>query len=246
MDVNRVDHANGTACYENEYSKTVQYRGFSHEAVVLAMGGAKAGKFTILFSGDVHLHREGGTGDWFDKTDKLHADNVIVLRDGYNTIASYVKFLSRYGPGNRNIDQLENLNLHEKPPHNEIYKLVINLFIRWSALAEEAVHATNYFGNHTLILYNKWFTSMKYRQSICKKLGLHFTDKYFNRMSPEGHGSSFTDLKHKNDAQSLRTLKRYKELYVPLTFLRRTDDKLVQRFQELNLALFGIEPWRNE
>lgn len=106
---------------------------------------------------------------------------IIVFRDHYNWIASYISKWS--------INRLLATN-------------AINLWIESAEkileLASEEAENTNY----DFIIYNHWCDSKSYRKQICKKYNLNFTDAKFKEISKHGNGSSFTFPKEKYNTRN--------------------------------------------
>jgi hypothetical protein len=91
---------------------------------------------------------------------------LIILRDLYNTVASYARFRSF---------------------HDSAIQDMVNL---WTSLAQKVLQTTDtsiYFIN-----YNDYHHKIEYRQKICSDLNLDFTDHYLNYITPQGNGSSFS------------------------------------------------------
>ena len=84
----------------------------------------------------------------------------------------------------------------------------------WKKMALEGLGETNLLPSpKTVVLYDKWFSSKRYREEISEKLGLIHTDKRLNVVLKIGvgrsWGSSFDQMKKKNEAQSMDFLTRW-------------------------------------
>ena len=89
---------------------------------------------------------------------------ILVLRDPYNTFASWLK--------------------RDTPVTPTIIKL-------WKEYAYEFLGKTSIInGPKVCVNFNLWFSDQKYRQSIAEKLELTFTDKGLGKVSHHGGGQS--------------------------------------------------------
>jgi len=153
-------------------------------------------------------------------TSSLLTDDVtyiIILRDVYNFLASYMRWreytLNRYN-------------------HYEYYEDNINLWIRF------ATEILNEDSKFYPILFNDWFSDRRYREYISEDLDLNNSDPGINEVMPNAGGSSFDKMRYRGKASEMEVLTRYKtymenELYV----------KLLNNFpeaHELNKQIFGF------
>ena len=97
-------------------------------------------------------------------------------------------------------------------------------------MARECLGETNFLPNpKTVVLYDKWFSSKKYREEISEKLDLKHTDKRLNIVMKIGigrsWGSSFDQMKKKNEAQSMDVLNRWVEVENDERFQKLQKDK---------------------
>ena len=144
------------------------------------------------------------------RLDKVY--NIVVLRDAFNNLASYMKLTKRYRDRT-----IENWGKFKE---------------NWKTQAREVLNPT-----FTIpILYNKWKVSSEYRRSICVLLGLRFTDFGFNRVPHNGSGSSFDEMNYDGKASEMNTLKRYEEEEKDGLFLELIDQELV----DLTRKVFGM------
>lgn len=134
--------------------------------------------------------------------------NIIILRDYHNTIASLLQF-----------------GAPEK-----LYA-VKNL---WKILAEEFIGITNNVKNKYGISYNSYIESIDYRKQVCKDLKLDFTDLYFDYVTPQGNGSSFSKRSKINKRDLLY---RYRHVLDHPTY--RDFMKISRNEQELSQYIFN-------
>ena len=138
---------------------------------------------------------------------------IIVLRDHYNFIASY---LTKW-----NEKRLHNLKVidHWKEYAREIQKIIAN--------PENS--------EYDYILYNQWCQDGKYRKSICERYGLRFTDDFFKNIPKHGNGSSFRGLETKQERRDYNG--RHKLLKNDPVYQKLVGDP---ELVELTKDIFGI------
>ncbi len=119
---------------------------------------------------------------------RLDHQMVVVLRDFKNWIASCIKMAER----------------DNKPVETIINEEKISVYMNHCGLINN--------DHLTYVLYNHWVEQEGYRQEICDKLGLHFTDAALNQLSIFGGGSSFDGMKHIKTASLMKVNQRYKEM----------------------------------
>jgi len=130
---------------------------------------------------------------------------LLVLRDFYNNMASVIKST----PKNKLSNKLKT--------HKIVWKEISSLYLNQKFYT---------------ILYNDWILNEKYREEISKNLGLKFTDKGFEKLSPFGGGSSFNDHNNKN------RLERYKQFLKNEDFIKVINDDEIKK---LNKKIFSIQ-----
>ena len=107
---------------------------------------------------------------------------VLVLRDPYNTFASWLK--------------------RDTP----VTQAVVDL---WKTYAYEFLGKQNVLGTKVCISFNEWFLSRDYRCQLAQQLGLRFTDRGVDVVSHHGGGSSFDGQALKGQTKSMKVLTRY-------------------------------------
>jgi hypothetical protein len=139
---------------------------------------------------------------------------IIVLRDHYNTIASYIR--------NWSIKRL----------------LKCEVIKRWKEYAKKILEIQNNCDNvsedYDYILYNKWLKDINYRKGICKKYNLNFTDNHFSTVPRHGNGSSFSKFSLCKKDEYLTRYKNYSKNEEYLKLVK--DPELV----ELTKLLFNF------
>ena len=112
----------------------------------------------------------------------------------------------------------------------QIYKtdksLLINLIERWKLYAIESLEKL-YFNDACLIVYDKWFNDVKYRERLASELGLKFDDSNLNSIFKHGV-SSFDGYNYINSAQNMDVLNRCKNFEADTDFKSFTSDPLIQ------------------
>lgn len=132
---------------------------------------------------------------------------IMIFRDWYNNLASLLKS-----------------NIGYRPMHKQ----------KWLGQAKEILGITHTLPHFYPILYNKWFTSIEYRQQICSDLGYTFTDNYLNTMPYVA--SSFDGMKMDGKAQQMDVLRRYKEFLGDTIYQQECRD---EEIYTLNRQIFG-------
>lgn len=108
---------------------------------------------------------------------------VIVLRDPYNMIASWLA--------------------RDTPVTPEIIEL-------WKSYAYELLGKTSDLSEKTVFVnFNAWFSDSDYRQKLAHKLGLTFTDNGISQISHHGGGSSFDGQTLSGNAKKMGVLTRF-------------------------------------
>ncbi|MDB9529866.1 hypothetical protein PN498_28020 [Oscillatoria sp. CS-180] len=108
---------------------------------------------------------------------------VVILRDPYNTFASWMK------------------------RHTPVTPSVIEL---WKRYAYEFVGKSNLINSpKILVSFNQWFSDQTYRQNLAHQLGLEFTDHGLREVSHHGGGSSFDGQGLRGQATHMNVLTRF-------------------------------------
>lgn len=127
------------------------------------------------------------------ETDKPHVSKyigrsledraVVILRDPYNTFASWLK--------------------RDTPVTPDIVSL-------WKAYAQEFLGRTQVLSQPKMFInFNAWFANASYRQQLACQLGLTFTDKGIGDVSHHGGGSSFDGQDLRGQAKRMGVLTRF-------------------------------------
>jgi len=149
--------------------------------------------------------------------------DILILRDPFNLFASRLK---------RELGGMNN-RINIRSDSGIIIKL-------WKEHAKEYLGETNHLKNNKIVInYNNWCSDKNYRRNLSSKLGIPFTDKGFNIVSPIGKGSSFNTKnyygkKDKEDLLKRWTVFRHNKLYG--NFFK--DRELIQ----LSNKIFGEIP----
>ena len=122
--------------------------------------------------------------------------NIIVIRNPFHHLAS-------------NIAQ-HRLQLEESGISAWSDRHIAFFRERWIQYAKEFLGITNYLPAKCCILYDKWFSSIKYRQKISQQLNLTFNDAGLNLVT--SMGSSFDQKNFHKHAQEMNVLGRWKQL----------------------------------
>ena len=106
----------------------------------------------------------------------------------------------------------------------------------WKEFIRESMKPSIFKGHNIVdINYNKWFTSKEYREEVCSRLGLDFTDNGLNYML---RGSTFNKLKYQDKAQKMNVMNRYKNCLKDKEYWKLIDDEII----ELSKQYFGFIP----
>ena len=112
---------------------------------------------------------------------------ILILRDPFNL------FASRY--------------LNSKNDKKMSFKQ--ELLDLWITYAKEYLNKTSYLKNKVCVNFNEWFSDKPYRVRLSSRLGLKHTDEGLNYMMETGHGSSFSELRYRQNAQKLKVNDRW-------------------------------------
>jgi hypothetical protein len=80
---------------------------------------------------------------------------------------------------------------------------------KWVMYAKEVIGETNYLNGKVPCLFDKWFSSLEYREEFCANLGLDHNDSGLNDIR-HGRQSSFDGAKYRKEAQKMKVLDRWK------------------------------------
>lgn len=136
--------------------------------------------------------------------------NVVIVRDVYNMLASYMKKATK-------------CMTMEKGQ---------NILRLWKTHALEYLGSTSHLSSQERVgvCFNKWQLDKRYRQGIAKQLGIEFTDANYQNVPPEGRGSSFDRRSFDGKASQMEIHTRWKQ------FLETSDTKRVNRYRELLMS----------
>ncbi len=139
------------------------------------------------------------------------SDSLIILRDPYNTFASWFQKNWRVTP--------------------EIIKL-------WKSYAYEFMGITNHLKSPKIsVSFNQWFSDRSYRQRLADSLGLRFTDRNLNSVSFHGSGSSFDEQSLNEKAQEMKILNRFHNYLGDAKFLQIFEND--PELDKLSKDIFG-------
>lgn len=108
---------------------------------------------------------------------------LVVLRDPFNTMASYLQ------------------------SSQQVRRDVVNL---WKRLALEFLEE-GIIENKICINYNKWVLDKEYRMYLCDILDLYFTDIGLRRVPPQGRGSSYEGTLCDGAAGNMQVFRRWEK-----------------------------------
>lgn len=152
--------------------------------------------------------------------------DVLILRDPYNLFASRVK--------------MEDIILKAgKTNTSPVGAFTEAAFHTWKIFAFEFLRQTSNLNNPVCINYNKWVTSIEYREEIANALGIDFTDEGVNIVPAFGGGSSFDSQDYQNRALDMQVNERYLN-YINFRWFRKLFDK---ETEQLSKAIFGTKPF---
>jgi len=152
--------------------------------------------------------------------------SIIVLRDAYNSYASFLKLINT-------------------PNFGPFY--TFPFMTRWTEYAQEIVGETNLLPNKIVVLYNKWVTSAEYRLEILTaiaaalELTVNFHDTTLSDLTTWGGGSSFDGLQFVKQAHQMKVMERYKEYLKSASYHRSVNTPEVAK---LNEKIFDFNPFR--
>jgi len=152
---------------------------------------------------------------WYGQTEQV--DNVLVLRDPFNCLASLLSGDSTWPI------PLENI--------------VMNFIDLWKNHAREFLGQTEYFSNLTTINFNSWHINSGYRMNLMKKLGTKIDNSSFQYIPEFGKGSSFTGYRKQGRASELRLQDRWRTCQDLAEFRLLTQD---QELLDMANSIFNL------
>lgn len=184
----RTCFINGAFPGSNPWDKNwgISYPNFPYWPKARDLKGALVGKELFVFSyenqslADIELDKQN-LSNYIGTSRQEQA--VIILRDPYNTFASWLK--------------------RNTPITPDIVAL-------WKSYAREFLGKSKTIGSPKVcISFNQWFSNQDYRQELACKLGLKFTDRGIADVSHHGGGSSFDGQTLEGSAKKMNVLTRY-------------------------------------
>lgn len=98
--------------------------------------------------------------------------------------------------------------------------------------------------NNTFINYNEWFRNKKYRKKLAEGLGLSFSDRMLNSVSPFGGGSSFTGTEYDGKAQKMAVLERWRVYAKDEKYQHYLKE--YPRLTKIGEEIFNFNPFKNK
>ncbi|WP_204104516.1 MULTISPECIES: hypothetical protein [Spirulina sp. CCY15215] len=136
--------------------------------------------------------------------------SVLILRDPYNTFASWLK---------------------------AGWDVTAEITEMWKVYAREFIGQTSYLQNQTVTInFNTWFASQEYRRQLAHALNLEFTDRGLDIITHHGGGSSFDKQSLDGNAKQMNVLRRFQAFVDNPVYRKIFQD---QEIQELSEKIFG-------
>lgn len=136
---------------------------------------------------------------------------IMIIRDPFNMFASRYKFFHKKNRI-REESGRSKIKINRDTNENSGVSFFDNRAVkRWKEYAREYIGITNNIkGKRTLVNYNLWVSSKKYRKEISKEIGLKFSDSGINSVPKNGYGSSFDGVAFNGAANKMDVLARWK------------------------------------
>lgn len=133
--------------------------------------------------------------------------NVVILRDFYNWLASYMRLSDSVLSIEDGAEQINS----------------------WVSYAREYSSKTDHLASidKVGVLFNVWHSSESYRREIAERLQIPFTDANFNKVSRERGGSSFDQRKYNGRANEMKLDKRWAR------FIQERPPRHIKRYKQL-------------
>ncbi len=148
--------------------------------------------------------------------------SLLILRDPYNWLASWYAWQDELGIRFRNDKAFRDHTIN-------LWKDYARLYLKWQT--EESKGSRQEI--RISINYNQWVKSMEYRKALAQTLLINFTDKGRNKMSINGHGSSFDGMAFNGRASELNVLERWKQFESDPEFRALFDDEIKNLAQQI-------------
>lgn len=164
----------------------------------------------------------------YDKIGKpLNAYNLLILRDPYNLFASSLKKKKNW------------INSGRSKPGDR-YDVSTETWISvWKRFAKEFIGETEHLKMRNrekiCVSFDKWFLDKEYRESISKSLNLEFTDRWKNKVTGHGEGSSFDGVSFDGKGSNMNVMNRWKKYTDSVEMKKVLGDK---KIRELTIEIF--------
>jgi len=154
--------------------------------------------------------------EWYGRSKQIN--NILVLRDPFNCLASVLKG-GHYWP---------------VPLKN----VVDNFIDLWKNHAKEFIGQTKYLSNLTKINFNKWHIHGGYRMTIMERLNIKIDESSFQYIPEFSNGSSFTGYDKQGMASNLRLQDRWRSCQDLIEFKMLKQDK---ELIDMSYEIFHID-----
>jgi len=215
----KVCHINGVFPGINPWQKNwgVSYQRFDYWPSQRDASGAFVRKNMLLCSyenrelADALAQDRGTFAKYVGHSRSTYA--VLILRDPYNTFASWLK--SGW----------------------DVTPAIVQL---WKDYAKEFLDITHTLPqDKVLINFNRWFQDQDYRRQLSQQLGLPFSDEGLEQVSHNGGGSSFDQQAFKGKAKQMKLLERFQSFIEDKRFIELFQDKEIGQLSD---KIFGPIP----
>lgn len=155
---------------------------------------------------------------WMGKSATFN--DVLILRDPFNLFASRKKSGLMTG----------------HYTHHGVRPISISILKRiYKQHAREFLGEKNLLKNKIVINYNRWTSSLEYRQQLAQQLEVPFTDSGFETVAAVAGGSSFDGTQLSGKASSMKLHSRWERYADNENFWELFDDEIM----ELSVKIFG-------
>lgn len=149
---------------------------------------------------------------WYGTKERI--DNMLVLRDPFNCLAS----------------ELTAYTMWSIP----VEDVVQNFAKLWKSHAREFLGQTNLLSNLITVNFNKWHLDSKYRIKLMEKIGVQLDRSPYEYIPDFGNGSSFTGFRKQGRASKLKILDRWRNCKDLAEFrMLKYDKELVDLAEEI-------------
>lgn len=126
--------------------------------------------------------------------------SLLVLRDPYNCLASWCAWQDELGERFRNDQEFRTHTV-------DLWKQYARKYLEWES---NSAHPNDESIVQLVVNYNRWTVDKEYRKLLAENVGLKFSDKGREKISINGHGSSFDAQRLDGQASQLKVLERWK------------------------------------